>query len=414
MLAACARLGASRAAARTARAFSAAAAPVAGTLYMCGTGESHKLGLGDTRDRETPTLVEGLADVPIVHVACGKYHAAALSAAGDVYAWGLEASGQLGLGAAKPKAPTPQRVEALSGVGVTQLSCGMYHTLALTAEGEVYSCGFGGSFWSGAGGLGHGDRKQLEAPTKLAAFGADSETGVRAASVSAGGYHSVVRDVEGGVWTFGRGEWGRLGHGDASDCLEPTKVEAHSALRYAFEGVQSAQAGEGHTGVLGADGVAYTWGRNEHWQLGYEVAGLLNSGQSFDAQQEPQAVTLGGDEPLDDAKGRLFACGEMGSALLLESGEVHVWGMQRFFQPTVVPGSAALGPSVVDMQLGATHLVLLTDDGAVHSFGSGTALGLAKAQRKPWELGEITAHSLEGRKVASIACGSYSTALIVP
>ena len=31
-------------------------------------------------------------------------------------------------------------------------------------------------------------------------------------------------------------------------------------------------------GVLGANGLTYTWGRNEHWQLGYEVVGLLNSG----------------------------------------------------------------------------------------------------------------------------------------
>merc|ERR1740130_2277666 len=90
------------------RAFSAKAS-ASGALYMCGTGESHKLGLGDTKDRETPVLVEALAGVPISHVACGKYHSVALSAAGDVYA-----------------------------------------------------CGFGGSFFNGAGGLGHGDRKQLD------------------------------------------------------------------------------------------------------------------------------------------------------------------------------------------------------------------------------------------------------------
>ena len=46
-----------------ARAFSAkAASATSGALYMCGTGESHKLGLGDTKDRETPVLVEALPD----------------------------------------------------------------------------------------------------------------------------------------------------------------------------------------------------------------------------------------------------------------------------------------------------------------------------------------------------------------
>jgi alpha-tubulin suppressor-like RCC1 family protein len=406
------------------RRFSAAAstaAPAAGTLYMCGTGESHKLGLGETKDRENPTLVEALKDTPIVHVACGKYHSAAVSSDGDVYVWGLESSGQLGLGSARTKAHTPTKVEALSGKGVTQLSCGMYHTLALTAAGEVYSCGFGGSLLNGAGGLGHGNRTQLEAFAKLASFGPDGTEGVAAATVSAGGYHSVVLDREGGVWTFGRGEWGRLGHGDASDCLAPTRVLAPARL----EGEESpfgpslvAQAGEGHTGVLGVDGMAYTWGRNEHWQLGYEVVGLLNSGQSFDAQQEPQAVEIAieigsQEEGKPTPKATRVACGESGTAALLEDGRVFVWGMQRFFQPTLVPGADQLGSEIVDLQVGASHLALRTASGHLYTYGVGPSLALAKLHRKQWELAEVNAHSLDGAKVVGMACGPYSTALIV-
>ena len=65
------------------------------------------------------------------------------------------------------------------------------------------------------------------------------------------------------------------------------------------------------------------------------------------------------------------------------------------------------------MQLGATHLALHTTEGRVFTFGSGTALGLAKAHRKSWELGEVTAHSFEGQQVLRIACGPHSTAFIV-
>lgn len=402
------------------RRFSAAAstaAPAVGTLYMCGTGDSHKLGLGDTNDRENPTLVEALKGTPIVHVACGKYHSAAVSSDGDVYAWGLESSGQLGLGSARTRAHTPTKVEALSGKGVTQLSCGMYHTLALTAAGEVYSCGFGGSLLNGASGLGHGNRTQLEAFTKLASFGPDGTEGVAAATVSAGGYHSVVLDREGGVWTFGRGEWGRLGHGDASDCLAPTRVLAPARLEgeeRPFGPSLVAQAGEGHTGVLGVDGMAYTWGRNEQWQLGYEVVGLLNSGQSFDAQEEPQAVEIGPQESGNPApKATRFACGEIGTAALLEDGRVFVWGMARFFEPTLVPGADQLGSEIVDLQLGANHLALRTASGHLYTYGIGPSLALAKVHRKQWQLDEVNAHSLDGAKVVGMACGPYSTALIV-
>ncbi len=146
------------------RLFSSSAAP-SGQLYVCGTGDSHKLGLGDTNDREAPVPLE--LGAPVVHAACGKYHSAAVTADGEVYMWGLESSGQLGLGSSRTKARTPQRVEALSGVGVVEVSCGMYHTLARTEGGDVYSCGFGGSFLNGVGGLGHDSRAQLDAPQRI-------------------------------------------------------------------------------------------------------------------------------------------------------------------------------------------------------------------------------------------------------
>jgi len=171
--------------------------------------------------------------------------------------------------------------------------------------------------------------------------------------------------------------------------------------------------------VLGQNGVTYTWGRNEHWQLGYEVVGLLNSGQSFDAQPEPQAVPIGVEDDGNSAgsdslpKATMFACGEQGSAAVLEDGSVYAWGMQRFFEPTLVPNSSEIGRDVASMQLGATHLMLLTHSGRVFSFGSGTALALPKAHRKPWELEEVTAYSLQGQKVLSMACGPHSSGFVV-
>ncbi len=92
------------------RPLSSASARRAGRLYICGTGEYNKLGVGDQNDREAPVVVEDLRDVPVTHVACGKYHTAAVAASGEVYMWGHESSGQLGLGSAKTKAPTPRKV----------------------------------------------------------------------------------------------------------------------------------------------------------------------------------------------------------------------------------------------------------------------------------------------------------------
>ena len=61
--------------------------------------------------------------------------------------------------------------------------------------------------------------------------------------------------------------------------------------------------------------------------------------------------------------------------------------------------------------LGGSHATLLTTCGRCFTYGKGTALGLSKAERKSWELTEVS--SFVGRKVLSVACGEYNTAFIV-
>ena len=226
---------------------------------------------------------------------------------------------------------------------------------------------------------------------------------MRRRAVSAGGYHSVARDAEGGVWTWGRGEWGRLGHNDAGDCLVPTRVEYADVAS-----VAGAQAGDSHSGCLAPDGTVYTWGRNEHWQLGYEVVGLLNAGQSLEGQQEPQPVELPDESPV-----ALFGCGELGTAAVLENGEVYVWGMARFFSPTRVGGLEGIEGRIVDVQVGAYHCGFLTDAGRLYTFGTGAALAVPRSFREQWSVCDVNAHSLEGRRVLAVACGSNTTAMIM-
>ena len=50
-------------------------------------------------------------------------------------------------------------------------------------------------------------------------------TGVRVVGVAAGGNHSIALAADGRVFTFGSGEYGRLGHGDEENQLSPRVVE---------------------------------------------------------------------------------------------------------------------------------------------------------------------------------------------
>ena len=72
-----------------------------------------------------------------------------------------------------------------------------------------------------------------------------------------------------------------------------------------------------------------------------------------------------------------------------------------------------LAPALTPALVGRAQLGLLTESGRMYTFGTGTALALPRTARQQWELIEVTAHSLEGRRVLKMGCGPYTTALIV-
>ena len=51
------------------------------------------------------------------------------------------------------------------------------------------------------------------------------DEGIKIKQIASGGKHAVALDDEGMVWTWGAGEFGRLGHGGASDLTEPEPLE---------------------------------------------------------------------------------------------------------------------------------------------------------------------------------------------
>ena len=94
-------------------------------------------------------------------------------------------------------------------------SAGESHSLALTADGAVWSWG-----WGGQGRLGHSDHVVQLLPKKIEAF-----TGQRVVAASAGTYHSLATTADGAVFTWGKGDHGCLGHGeDLSNQLLPKQI----------------------------------------------------------------------------------------------------------------------------------------------------------------------------------------------
>ncbi|XP_012059515.1 PREDICTED: uncharacterized protein LOC105622712 [Atta cephalotes] len=130
-------------------------------IYAWGASQFGQLGLGKVLQCSSPELVTSLAQEIIVDAVAGQYHSVALTADGRIFTWGWGVHGQLGHGNTDEKA-TPSLVKALLGVVVCCISAGYAHTLALSIDGVLYA--FGCNI---LGQLGTGDNIKSSVPIKV-------------------------------------------------------------------------------------------------------------------------------------------------------------------------------------------------------------------------------------------------------
>jgi alpha-tubulin suppressor-like RCC1 family protein len=134
-----------------------------GTLWAWGNNEYGQLGTGDTQPRSYPIPVQGLDDLTLVDIAAGGWHSTALTNEGEVYGWGRGEHGRLGFGDNdKSSKMLPQKVNLLAGEDIIQVSCGGTHSVALTRDGRIFSFGRGDH-----GRLGYGRKVTTGQPLEL-------------------------------------------------------------------------------------------------------------------------------------------------------------------------------------------------------------------------------------------------------
>ncbi|MFY2558776.1 RCC1 domain-containing protein [Corallococcus terminator] len=141
---------------------------------------------------------------------CLEFHSIALKAdPGNLWAWGNNADGQLGVGGTS-QVLVPARVQALSNVRVVKT--GPRHSLALTADGLVSSWGANSN-----GQLGIGTNTSVSIRIQVPGL-----TGVVA--ILAGAQHSLAVTADGVMKGFGDNTYGQLGTGLPLVRLSPIQV----------------------------------------------------------------------------------------------------------------------------------------------------------------------------------------------
>lgn len=115
------------------------------------------LGLGpNIIEASKPTEIVELRQKGVIKLCSSHYHMLALTASGDVYAWGWNGDGQLGNGYTS-KIYFPLKVP-LGSVKMTDIACGQYSSYALPGMGSEFIYAWGGNN-NGQLGLGHLERK---------------------------------------------------------------------------------------------------------------------------------------------------------------------------------------------------------------------------------------------------------------
>ncbi|NXL99042.1 RPGR regulator, partial [Tyrannus savana] len=231
-----------------------------GNVYAAGGNSEGQLGLGDTEERTTFHLVSFFTNQhKIKQLAAGSYTSAAVTEDGQLFVWGDNSEGQIGL-ANESCVSVPCRVDV--GKPVSSVSCGYYHSALITGDGELYTFGEPAN---GKLGLLPEQLKNNRVPQPV--LGIMEKVN----KVACGGEHTVVL-TETDVYTFGLGQYGQLGHGTfVFESSVPKSVKHLKKHK-----IRNVACGENHTAVITENGLMFTFGDGRHGKLGFGEESFTN------------------------------------------------------------------------------------------------------------------------------------------
>lgn len=312
----------------------------AGNVFGWGDNAYGQLGIGTTDKREAPTQIKELSD--IVMISAGAYHNLALSRDGTVYAWGRNTFGQIGNNSTEV-ALKPVKIANIPVI--REISAGAYHSLAVSIDGKLYAWGN-----NTAGQVGDvesleiiGDSQNIVGKRVLMPAIIVPE-GVK--SVSGGGNHSLYLDKEGNVFSWGDNTSGQLGDGTVDSRAVPLQIEGLSSIIKISAGyshnlcVKEIKSKISSVTSDTADGNGTYYQNLYVW--GSDSAGQLGLGGRFDENryiETPQRVDTTNDMKPENDSISLIKAGYYNSCITApvfvdnkERCRISIWGNNKYGQ----------------------------------------------------------------------------------
>jgi alpha-tubulin suppressor-like RCC1 family protein len=291
----------------------------------------------------------------------------------ELYVWGLNSSGQLGIGTsgAGVNESSPVQVGALTNWSTSRrtLFGGNNSNGAIKKDNTIWVMGD-----NGQGQLGTDNGTNYSSPVQLGALTNWKEA-------AGGNYHTAAVKTDGTLWGWGRNALGQVGDGTTTVRSSPVQVGSLTTW------LQVA-AGYAWTAAITTDGKLYAWGYNGQGQLGQ------GNTTNYSSPVQVGALTTW-------AK---VACGQLHVLAIKTDGTLWAWGLNNSGQVGI--GTSGSGVNVSSpTQVGAlttwSQVGGLTDasiaiktDGTLWMWGANTygqlGDGTITGRSSPVQVGSLT------------------------
>ena len=276
--------------------------------YQCGLPNMQR-NFGNTENINDPTNISILHNnLKAIKVSCGNEHSLILAQDKNVYGFGNNEGGLLGINNNKIRTYKPIKINFLNRTNqnknenyngkIKDITCGTMHNLALTEDGKIFSWGClqGGQLGLPSDYLLNTNKKlnsynnfYLSNPTLIPYF---RDNNIKISQISCGEAHSLALNNKGNIYSWGFGSNGQLGLGFCEDCFEPgqglvnsrifepkliqifrdynTKNNEISSYNYSKIKINEIKCGKTFSMFISEDKSLFACGINDLGQLGFK------------------------------------------------------------------------------------------------------------------------------------------------
>ena len=262
-----------------------------GIVWAWGLNALGQLGDGTNSFRTFPTQVDDLMNVK--DISAGASYSVALKNDGTVWTWGTNEKGQLATGSETPNSVNRPVKTTLSDI--TAISAGTIHAMALKSDGTVWTWG-----WNADGELGLGTQDFASHPTPAQVPGLTNVV-----RIFAGAGLSWAVKADGTVFGWGFASAGRFGNGISFNTYtSPVELPA-------LKNTIAMSSGSGVTIAIKQDQSVWSFGINTFGQLGRGIA-------------DTNIYPVPGQ--IENLAGKAAASGNFHSLVLLNDGTIKAFG----------------------------------------------------------------------------------------